>query len=313
MAKKEYDKTLTRLIHILTKLSNSDRPTSKELAAEFDVSVRTIQNDLNKTLAHFPIYKDREHRYSFQEGFSLNHTFLDDEEMIVLNLALSQFDEINNMDSIKDRIYKKVVTQSFYNPYYIKQSDLEDIDIDSPLIEELEQNIKDCEILRLSFPNKTIEVEPYKIANYDGFWYLLAKELSDNKTKTFQLSKIKTVKKIYKQHTTSIETIEAILNKTHSAFYEDGNSFEVIIKVYKEIAHYFLNRNFLQSQKILKENSDGSLHVMFEVSHDEDIDNIIKSWLPHIEILKPTVFREKLILELEEYLAKVKRNDAFVL
>ena len=154
MSKKDYDKTLTRLIHILTKLSNNEKPTSKELAEEFGVGVRTIQKDFKDTLSYYPIYRDKEHRYHFLEGFSLKHTFLDNDEMIIFNLALSQFDGIKNMDVIRDRIDKKIITNSFYNPYYIKQDTLENIDIDSPLIEELEENIKQSEILRVEMKNK---------------------------------------------------------------------------------------------------------------------------------------------------------------
>jgi predicted DNA-binding transcriptional regulator YafY len=48
-----------------------------------------------------------------------------------------------------------------------------------------------------------------------------------------------------------------------------------------------LSKEFIQSQKIEQEFADGSLHISFEVSHDEDVDNIIKAWLPHVEILEP--------------------------
>ena len=40
-----------------------------------------------------------------------------------------------------------------------------------------------------------------------------------------------------------------------------------------------------KSQEIEEKLEDGSLIINFEISHDEDIDNIIKSWLPHIEII----------------------------
>jgi hypothetical protein len=40
MSKKEdYDKALFRIINILTKLSNDERPTSKELAEEYNGTV----------------------------------------------------------------------------------------------------------------------------------------------------------------------------------------------------------------------------------------------------------------------------------
>lgn len=306
MAKKDYDKTLFRLLNILTKIDNDERPKTKELSEEFSVSMRTIQKDINERLYNFPITKDKSGCFVFHKGFSLQRTMLDNDELMFLNLALSQFDDVADIDKIKHRIFQKLINTSFHNPYFIKQEDIEDLDIDSPKIERLERLIKENAIVSLKLKNRCTEVELYKITNFDGFWYLFAKDLSDLKTKTFKLSDITQVIHEEKYHNTSIKTIDNLLQKTHSAFYDDGNSFEVIIKVYKEIAIYFKNKEFLESQKILKENEDGSLEISFEVSNDEDIDNIIKSWLPHVEILEPQRFRHKLICELEDYVKKVQ-------
>jgi len=60
-----------------------------------------------------------------------------------------------------------------------------------------------------------------------------------------------------------------------------------------EIVHYFKLKNFLSSQEILEEYDDGSIIVKFDVTSDEDVDNLIKSWLPHIEILEPERLRKK--------------------
>jgi predicted DNA-binding transcriptional regulator YafY len=78
---------------------------------------------------------------------------------------------------------------------------------------------------------------------------------------------------------------------------------------YNEIAIYFKRKDFLQSQVIEKELDNGSLIVSFEVSHDEDVDNIIKSWLPHIEVIEPKRYKNKIISELENYLKKVKETN----
>nr|WP_321265942.1 WYL domain-containing protein [uncultured Sulfurimonas sp.] len=308
MAKKDYDKTLRRLTQILSKLSYDERPNTRELAEEFGVSVRTIQKDIKDNLCEFPILKDFEGRFMFQEGFSLNRTVLDSDEMMFLKIALSQFDDVKNIDKIKHRIFQKLANNSFYNPYFIKQDDIEDLNIDSIFVERLEKFIKNQEILELTLTNKIIEIEAYKIANYDGFWYLFAKDLSDGRVKTFKLSQIKKINSINKYYKTSQKIIEETLKKTHSAFYDDGNCFEVLIKVDKDAAIYFKSKDFLQSQKILEESIDGSLKISFEVSHDEDIDNIIKSWLPHVEVLEPKRFRDKLLNELKIYLQKVKKK-----
>jgi len=304
--KKDYDKTLTRLIGILTKLSNGETPTSKELAEEYNVSIRTIQKDIKERLHYYPIVKDKEHRYHFEYGYSLKRTTLTDDEMIFLNLALTQFEDVDDIDKVKESIYKKIINKNFYSPYFIKQDDLEDLDIDSPFISQLEQIIEDKEVVKISFTNQTRELELYKIAAFDGFWYLLAKDIEEQKVKVFRLSDVKKVEKTGRYHHTPNSYIDGVLGRVHSAFFEDGNLFDVEVKVYKEIAIYFKKREFLESQEILEEYADGSLRLKFSVSHDEDIDNIIKSWLPHIEVLKPQRYREKLLNELKSYIKKVE-------
>lgn len=306
MAKKDYDKTLRRLTQILSKLSYDERLNTKELAEEFNVGVRTIQKDMKDNLCEFPIIKDSNGKFMFQEGFSLNRTVLDNDEMVFLKIALSQFNDVRNIDLIKNRIFQKLSTKNYFNPYYVKQDDIEDLDIDSLFIERLEKYINNQEIVSLALSSKTIEVEAYKIVNFEGFWYFFAKDLQDNKIKTFKLSEIKKITPTQCYYKTTVQEIEKILDNAHSAFYCDGNSFEVIIKVYTEVAPYFKSKDFLESQQILEEYDDGSLKVSFEISHDEDIDNIIKAWLPHVEILEPLRFKNKLINELEDYLQKIK-------
>ncbi len=308
MSKKDYDKTLSRLIGILTKLSDGEMPTSKELADEFGVSVRTIQKDIKERLYYYPIIKTNDHRYTFAYGFSLKQTDLTNEEMVFLHLALSQFEDVEDIDKIRDNIYKKIIHKKFYSPYYIKQEDLEDLDVDSPLVSHLEALIENKERAKIDFTNESKELELYKIAAFDGFWYLFAKDVEADKIKTFRLSDIKKIHPLDSYHKTSSDFIERLLQNVHSAFFEEGNTFKVVVKVYPEIAHYFKKRDFLDSQEIQEELEDGSLVVSFTVSHDEDIDNIIKSWLPHIEILKPQRFRDKLHNELKEYLKKVEAN-----
>ena len=308
MSKKDYDKTLSRLIGILTKLDNKETPTTKELAEEYGVSVRTIQKDIKERLYYYPIIKTSDHKYMFTSGYRLGETSLTNDEIVFLNLALTQFEDVDDIDKIKDSIYKKIINRKFYSPYYIKQDDLEDIDVESPFISRLESIINDREIVEIVFTNETKELEVYKIAAFDGFWYLFAKDRELDKIKTFKLSHILKINPTGTYHKTSNSYIDEVLEHVHSAFFEDGNSFKVTIKVYPEIAIYFKNRDFLQSQKVEKENDDGSLIVSFEVTHDEDIDNIIKSWLPHVEVIEPQRYKDKLLDELKTYIKKIETN-----
>ncbi len=302
---KDYDKTLTRLIGILSKLSNDERYNTKEFAKEFNVGVRTIQKDINERLLSFPIVKDNDGRFIFIDGFTLNKSLLSSDEMMLVSLSLSQLEDVRDFDKITSTVFKKLLNPNMFNPYFIKQDDIEDIDIDSELIQTLEDAIKYQYHLQIDCPKGDIEVEPYKISNFDGIWYLFAKDETTQKIKTFMMSKIKKVKVLKNKHTKSQKDINHILEKIHSAWFEDGQSYDVKVKVYPNIAHYFKQKEYLQSQEIVEELDDGSIIVSFEVSHDEDIDNIIKSWLPDIEILEPKRYRDKIKKELTEYLKRI--------
>ena len=77
---------------------------------------------------------------------------------------------------------------------------------------------------------------------------------------------------------------------------------EIKVKVNSKIAFNFKLKNILPSQKILEEFEDGSLLIQFGVSTQEDIDNILKAWIPDIEIISPQKYRDSFVEELKEYL-----------
>ena len=300
---KNYDPILKRLITIITKLANNERYTTKEFAQEFNVSVKTIQNDIYKRLYNsFPITKDNLGRFKFEDGFSLDKSMLDNNEMILLSLSLNCFNETKNFSKTTQSILQKLLYPNFFNPYYIKKEQFETIDMNSDIVKTIEDAITYKNIVKIGCANSIKEVEPYKIASFDGFWYLFAKDINDNKIKTFMLSNIKKITATSKKYTTKLKEIESVLNNIHSAWFDDGQTFEVTIEVLPQISQYFLKRNFLQSQEIIKTLDDGALIIKFEVTHDEDIDNIIKSWLPHIKVLAPTRFKDKIKKELQSYL-----------
>jgi len=66
--KHDYDRILTRLTTILSKLNDGDALSVTELAQEFGVSSRTIQRDFNERLNSFPIYQEKK-KWKMQDGF----------------------------------------------------------------------------------------------------------------------------------------------------------------------------------------------------------------------------------------------------
>jgi predicted DNA-binding transcriptional regulator YafY len=299
---KNSDKVLTRLVIILQKLSNNELPTRVELMEEFNVSSKTIQRDINERLCYFPIEENSLKQLKFIDGFSLNKTSLKENEMLFIYLSLSQIKDINNnFEKITYNIFTKLLTPTFNSPYHIKAKAFESIDMDSPLLNNIEKAIEYKNRLTIKLENRSIEVEPYKVISFDGIWYLFGKDLDDEKIKTVFIHEIIDMK-IKTEKFKLDKPIDSILENVHSAWFEDGNYMEIKVKVNAKIAFNFKLKNILPSQKILEKFDDGSLLIQFGVTTEEDIDNILKAWIPDIEIISPQKYRDNFVKELEEYI-----------
>jgi predicted DNA-binding transcriptional regulator YafY len=302
--------TVHRCLSIIRKLQLNQKVSTTQLSEELGVSIRTIQKDINERLRAFPIETDRRGWYWMSESRLDRSSLLDDEEEVILMLALDMLDESDNISKYSRSIMQKLLDSRNVNPFFIKQREFEKIDIDSQLVNALEEAIAIRCIVEINTQGRCLELAPYKIVNFDGIWYLYAQDRRDYRIRTWLLSDIRNVKKLDKYHDVSHESVEKALDNTHTAWFEDGGNFEVTVKIYPEISEYFRLRKHLSSQEILKEFDDGSLLVSFDISTDEDVDNLIKSWLPHIEVISPEKFKNRIIDELQNYIEKITTNDS---
>jgi len=300
------DKYFTRVLEILNILAANDYSMHvNELAQEFGVSTRTIYRDLGR-LHFFPIECVNGTVY-LQEDYEIESAEIDNEELLVAELA---FSAIHGLDDETDKkihsLRAKMTNPLFFNPYKIKAEGFQSINTDSELLNKIEDAITKKNFSKVKSNDIFSEVEPYKVVAFDGIWYLLAKDLEDKKLKTYLIAHIQEFRASARVFANEHGDINKMLENVHTAWYQDGNSFSVKVKIKKEIAPYFKLKKHLSSQQIVKENKDGSLIVTFKVSCDEDVDNLIKAWLPHIEVISPTRFRKKIIQELEEYVKELK-------
>ena len=308
MSQKEHDKYFTRLLMIMDELKkapNNSLHVSK-LAELYGVDKRTIYRDVDR-LHFFPISLENG-VVSLSEDFEFGREPLKDNELLVSELAMSSISGLDErVDKTLHSIRAKLLTPLFSTPYNIKAELYEPIDTASPILNKIEDAIEKHNISKVTSNKITSEVEPYKVVAFDGIWYLLAREIRAKKIKTYLVANIEEFRATSQVFESRYVDVDKVLQNVHTAWFEDGNSFEVTVKIKKEIAQYFKLKKHLSSQKILKEDSDGSLVVSFSVSSDEDVDNLIKSWLPHIEVIKPERFRKKLISELELYVKELKQ------
>ena len=305
MATSDHDKMFARSLLMMQALQERKSIPIDELAEEYNVSDRTIRRDVER-MHFFPI-ELRKNVVYLDGDYDITALSFEKEELLIAELALNGIHGIDEKtDKMLHAIRAKLTNPLFFNPYNIKKEGFQEINMDSELLNKIEDAISKRNTSKVTSNEITSTILPYKVTAFDGIWYLLARDTEDEKIKTYLISNIIEFRASTHVFSNRYTDIDTLLENVHTAWFEDGNNFAVKVRVKAEIAHYFKLKKHLTSQEILKENKDGSLIISFTVSTDEDVDNLIKAWLPHIEVISPSHFRKRLITELENYLKDLK-------
>lgn len=304
MYKHDYDKTLYRLMRILSKLNDGEELSVKELAEEFNVSTRTVQRDFNERLvAFYPIYQEK-HKWKMDKDFKLEKT-RDVEENIVLNLMENILENSGKIFSKKAlHVLDKIKNQE-YNPIYAKII-LEDISDKMAELKHLESAIKTNSIIDCTYyttkPNE-ITLKPLKIVNFEGFWYLVAQDNRNDILKKYYLKNISNVQ-ITEYNFEINDDIETLLENAISIWFTQDNApFEVTLKADAKIAKYF-QRKPLPTQKITKTHKNGDIEFQLKITHEMEIIPIVKYWCPNLQILSPSWINDKILEDFKRYFEK---------
>jgi len=303
--KHDYDKILTRLTQILSKLYAGEALSVTELAREFNTSTRTIQRDLNERLSSFPIYQEGK-KWKMQDDFKLekHHSI---EECVVLDIMEGMFVSRDGVFASKAKQLLSKLKNEEFNPIYTKL-DIEDISDKLKEIGLLEEAIKNRVVIDSVYEMQNssipITLKPLKIANYEGFWYLIAIDAKDDKLKKYYLKSIKEIKITDEKFQTDTN-LENLLENSRSIWFDDKiKPFSVTLFISSDIAKYIRRKPILNTQKIIKENGDGTLKISVMITHKMEIIPIVKYWMPHIRVLEPRDIIDDIEEDLKRYLKK---------
>ncbi|MDD2791408.1 MAG: WYL domain-containing protein [Sulfurimonas sp.] len=301
--KHDYDKILTRLTVILSKLNDGEALSVKELAEEFNTSQRTIQRDFNERLVSFPIYQENK-KWKMQDGYKVEKTnSLEDE--IVLDIIEKITEGIGGKFSTKaHKLLSKIKNEDF-NPIYTKLN-IEDISDKFAIIQTIETAIKEKREIKCSYDDERHEIyvttlQPLKIVNYEGFWYLVI--LKEGVLKKYYLKNISQVTLMDTKFSTDGKLEELLDNSVSIWFQKDVDPFEVKIYATKMASRYFKRRP-LPTQTIETQGQDGTMEFVIKITHEMEIMPIIKYWLPHLRVIEPQWLQDIIDSDLQGYLDK---------
>jgi len=165
--KHDYDKILTRLTSILSRLNDGEALSVKELAKDFNTSDRTIQRDFNERLVSFPIYQENK-KWKMQDGFRVEKTkSLEDE--IVLDIIEKITEGIGGKFATSSHRLLSKIKNEDYSPIYTKLN-IEDISDKFNELQTIETAIKQKNELECTYEEEQnkrykLTLQPLKIVN----------------------------------------------------------------------------------------------------------------------------------------------------
>jgi predicted DNA-binding transcriptional regulator YafY len=298
-------KKLVRLGRMLRVFMEQEKVSSSALSEILQTTVRTIQRDiLFLKAAGFPVKETARGMYALDKSLLKHFEVFDDTELALVvalkNLVFQLGQPFQNAaDGLFNRLYDVVMAE----PVFVKID--ESVPLDSRLLSRIVNAIcmkKQGRFQYTVFSPYEVIVEPYKVVYFDGFWYLVGRDIHDGELKRYALDKIKD----FKATKTCFKCIPAMLDSdlknSANVWFAGERTMEILILVDQSCADYFKRRKIFPTQEIREEKSEGSLIVSFLVGNYGEIRNILKAWLPNVKILTPEELKQDFIADMKGWL-----------
>jgi len=295
---------LERLLSIVMYLLNRKKATAKELARHFEVSIRTIQRDIDAlSIAGFPVFawQGRQGGYELLDTFKMDRNFLTGQELETLRTVLSGIESTYSDDRIQ-RLISKFEHMDNNKPEKWDgiQSGIIHIDLSgwgghvslNKKIQSLRQAIESKRRIQFSYANMKGElslrsVEPVRLILKSNNWYLQGYCLSRDDYRVFKLGRIADLNLIDSYFDENHQIENPKMNDDYNL--DERPQTKLKLKFHQNV----LGRisDFFGLELLSK---DGDEHYIVEVTYPEDewVYSMILSFGSEIEVLEPNHIRE---------------------
>jgi predicted DNA-binding transcriptional regulator YafY len=313
-----------RVLELLKRFNNGQKVSIEVLQNDvmwFEKSEKTIRRDLDVIKEYFPdsfelIRGGKGEKGTYKaitkEVFD-NFMNKDTLALMVQTFNIAQrnnaLEELNICEDDKRIIDSKIKkTRECYEfitkPYETKKGDIQ-------LLKEIETAIHGKRYSTITqtenIGSKVYEIKPYKIVFMNEVFYLACENLDEKYP--FSMFRITNILKIQLHSKTFHKNldIEAFIKNLQTPFAKYTPEFrnhliDVVVNVSKIKAKYFKAKKYLKTQKIIQENEDGSLNILFRVTQEIEMEELIKKWIPHVKVIEPIHLKNRINQDLKLYL-----------
>lgn len=286
-----------RVIEILKELNDGKLLCIESLAYAYDTSTRSIRRDFELIREIFGelIISPSKGCYQVVTKALLEDTLTSTELYTLKNiLQLSEKSSLSLSRGIDKSVKTAILKEELQSVYKFNHKPYEDIYTHKDKFKTLEDAIKYKKEIKILYVNQGKEnifyLCPHKIIFINENFYLV----SNSKKFLYTLSRIALIKKIEftnKYFHYNYDLLEFINQmQTPWAVYRENWKnilIDVLLLIPKKQAKYFKLKKFMPSQEIISEDEAGNIKVKFTVTSQNEMDGLIKQWIPYIQVLEP--------------------------
>jgi proteasome accessory factor B len=294
------------MLRIHQAIAAGNLPNATRLAAELEVSTKSIQRDLEfmRDRLNLPIeYDPQRHGYFYTEEVSAFPTMQITEgelfALVVAEKALQQYRGTSFEKPLLSAIKK--MEQALPDTISLNLADLEqsisfrtraEQILDLKIFDALAKAAARRQQIELAYrkPGQTRPeariVDPYHLANINGEWYLFAYDHARKDIRTFVPARIQSVKPTGKNFARPEKfSLEKRLRDSFGV-HSGHDEHDILIRFNAHAADYVREKKWHESQQ-LRELKDGGVELRLKLSSLIEIERWVLSWGGDAKVLKP--------------------------
>ena len=313
------------MLRIHQALQSGKFPNGTTLAAELEVSTKSIQRDLEfmRDRLDLPLKYDplkRGYHYT-AEVTSFPTMHITEGELVALVIAEKALEQYRGTQFEKPLLSAiRKIEQSLPDTISLNLADIEhtisfrtraEPILNLEIFDALAKATASRRQLQLTYrkagnrERETRLVDPYHLANINGEWYLFAFDHARKDIRTFVPARVSAVKQTGKTFPRPQKfSLEKRLRDSFGVHSGDGQ-FDVLLRFNARVADYVREKKWHESQQ-LRELKNGGVELSMKLSSLIEIERWVLSWGGDVEVLKP----RELIATVREAAKKILQGSA---
>jgi predicted DNA-binding transcriptional regulator YafY len=297
---------LERMLRIHQALQAENYPNATQLAAELEVSTKSIQRDLDfmRDRLELPIeYNPQRFGYHYTgEVTSFPTMHITEGELVALVIAEKALEQYRGTQFEKPLLSAiRKIEQSLPDTISLNLADIEQtisfrtraepiLNLETfDVLAKATAQRRQLELTYRKAGNREGEVrviDPYHLANINGEWYLFAYDHARKDIRTFVPARVLALKPTGKTFQRSQKfSLEKRLRGSFGVHSSEGE-FEVGLRFNPHAADYVREKKWHESQQ-LRELKDGGVELTMKLSSLGEIQRWVLSWGGDVQVLKP--------------------------